>query len=263
MKKFKNTKIQNITKPLALLLTTSLLIASVTACGKTTANTDATAETIADVSTEYESNSETSDKTDKKATTESSSEKDKTASTTEAESKNESTATPVVASAKQTASTERRTVATTEQRTAATTERETTAPSAPTTEAPTPAPTPEQPKHEHTWTDVYKTVVDKEAYDEQVLVGYQQKQIRHVWCIPVKEDTLERLPKIDIAGWTTEQCEAYEIANGLISGCLSGCWEEYEMVDDPTKPIYQTVHHDAVTHQELDYTYCTGCGKRK
>ena len=255
MKKFKNTKIQTITKPLALLLTTSLLIASVTACGKTTANTDATAETMKDVSTEYDLNSETSDNTDKKATTESTSEKDKTASTTEAESKNESTATPVVASAKQTASTEHRTVATTERRT--------TAPSAPTTEAPAPAPTPEQPKHEHTWVDVYKTVVDKEAYDEQVLVGYEKKQIRHVWCIPVKEDTLERLPKIDIAGWTTEQCEAYEIANGLISGCLSGCWEEYEMVDDPTRPIYNTVHHDAVTHQELDYTYCTGCGKRK
>ena len=258
MKKFKNTKIQNITKPLTLLLTTSLLIASVTACGKTTANTDATAETITDVSTEYESNSETSDKEDKKATTESTSEKDKTTST-EAESKNENATTPVVASAKQTASTEHQTVATTERQATTTTERQTSAPSAPTTEAPTP----EQPKHEHTWTDVYKTVVDKEAYDEQVLVGYQQKQIRHVWCIPVKEDTLERLPKIDIAGWTTEQCEAYEIANGLISGCLSGCWEEYEMVDDPTKPIYNTVHHDAVTHQELDYTYCTGCGKRK
>ena len=261
MKKFKNTKIQNITKPLALLLTTSLLIVSVTACGKTTANTDATAETITDVSTEYDLNSETSDKEDKNATTESSSEKDKTAST-EAESKNESTATTVVASAKQTASTERRTVATTEHRTAATTERQTSAPSAPTTEAPTPAPTPEQPKHEHTWTDVYKTVVDKEAYDEQVLVGYQQKQIRHVWCIPVTLDWKE-LPKIDIAGWTAEQRTQYEIDNNLITGCLGGCWEEYEMVDDPTKPIYQTVHHDAVTHQELDYTYCTGCGKRK
>ena len=260
MKKFKNTKIQTITKPLALLLTTSLLIASVTACGKTTANTDATAETMKDVSTEYDLNSETSDKTDKKATTESSSDKN---ASTEAESKADTTATPVVASAKQTASTERRTVATTEHRTSATTERQTTAPSAPTTEAPAPAPTPEQPKHEHTWVDVYKTVVDKEAYDEQVLVGYEKKQIRHVWCIPVKEDTLERLPKIDIAGWTTEQCEAYEIANGLISGCLSGWWEEYEMVDDPTRPIYNTVHHDAVTHQELDYTYCTGCGKRK
>lgn len=260
MKKFKNTKIQTITKPLALLLTASLLIASVTACGKTTANTDANKETIADVSTEYDLNSETSDKTDKKATTESSSDKN---ASTEAESKADTPATPVVASAKQTASTERRTVATTERRTSATTERQTTTPSAPTTEAPAPAPTPEQPKHEHTWVDVYKTVVDKEAYDEQVLVGYEKKQIRHVWCIPVKEDTLERLPKIDIAGWTTEQCEAYEIANGLISGCLSGCWEEYEMVDDPTRPIYNTVHHDAVTHQELDYTYCTGCGKRK
>lgn len=260
MKKFKNTKIQTITKPLALLLTTSLLIASVTACGKTTANTDANKETIADVSTEYDLNSETSDKTDKKATTEVTSDKN---ASTEAESKADTTATPVVASAKQTASTERRTVATTEHRASATTERQTTAPSAPTTEAPAPAPTPEQPKHEHTWVDVYKTVVDKEAYDEQVLVGYEKKQIRHVWCIPVKEDTLERLPKIDIAGWTTEQCEAYEIANGLISGCLSGWWEEYEMVDDPTRPIYNTVHHDAVTHQELDYTYCTGCGKRK
>ncbi len=254
MKKFKNTKIQNITKPLALLLTTSLLIASVTACGKTTANTDATAETITDVSTEYDLNSETSDKSDKKATTESSSEKDKTAST-EAESKANTTATPVVASAKQTASTERRTVATTERRTSA--------PSAPTTEAPTPAPTPEQPKHEHTWTDVYKTVVDKEAYDEQVLVGYQQKQVYHRWSVPVKEDTWEQLPKIDIAGWTTEQVDQYEKEHGLLSGCLAGWWEEYEMVDDPTKPIYQTVHHDAVTHQELDYTYCTGCGKRK
>lgn len=262
MKKFKNTKIQNITKPLALLLTTSLLIASVTACGKTTANTDATAETITDVSTEYESNSETSGKDDKNTTTENTSEKDKTASTTEAESKNESTATPVVASAKQTASTERRTVATTEHRTSATTERQTSAPSAPTTEAPTPAPTPEQPKHEHTWTDVYKTVVDKEAYDEQVLVGYQQKQIHHQWCIPVTLDW-KQLPKIDIYGWTLEQCQQYEKDNGLLTGCLGGWWDEYEMVDDPTKPIYQTVHHDAVTHQELDYTYCTGCGKRK
>lgn len=259
MKKFKNTKIQTITKPLALLLTTSLLIASVTACGKTTANTDATAETIADVSTEYDVNSETSDKTDKKATTEVTSDKN---ASTEAESKADTTAAPVVASAKQTVSTERRTVATTEHRTSATTERQTTAPSAPTTEAPAPAPTPEQPKHEHTWVDVYKTVVDKEAYDEQVLVGYEQKQVYHRWCIPVTEDWVE-LPKIDIAGWTADQCDAYEIEHGLIRGCLYGWWEEYEMVDDPTRPIYNTVHHDAVTHQELDYTYCTGCGKRK
>lgn len=262
MKKFKNTKIQNITKPLALLLTTSLLIASVTACGKTTANTDATAETITDVSTEYDLNSETSDKTDKKATTESTSEKDKTAST-EAESKADTTATPVVASAKQTASTERRTVATTERRTAATTERQTTAPSAPTTEAPTPAPTPEQPKHEHTWVDVYKTVVDKEAYDEQVLVGYQQKQVYHLYAWMIKADTMERIEKIDIQGTTWEYRRSVEEENELLPMCLESCWDEYEMVDDTTKPIYQTVHHDAVTHQELDYTYCTGCGKRK
>lgn len=260
MKKFKNTKIQNITKSLALLLTTSLLIASVTACGKTTANTDATAETMKDVSTEYDLNSETSDKTDKKATTEVTSDKN---ASTEAESKADTTATPVVASAKQTASTEKRTVATTEHRTSAATERETSDPSAPTTEAPAPAPTPEQPKHEHTWVDVYKTVVDKEAYDEQVLVGYEKKQIRHVWAVPVKEDTWEQLPKIDTAGWTGEQRDQYEKEHGLLSGCLSACWEEYEMVDDPTRPIYNTVHHDAVTHQELDYTYCTGCGKRK
>ena len=263
MKKFKNTKIQNITKPLALLLTTSLLIASVTACGKTTANTDATAETITDVSTEYESNSETSDKDDKKATTESMSEKDKTASTTEAESKNESTATPVVASAKQTASTEHRTVATTERRTSATTERQTTAPSAPTTEAPTPAPTPEQPKHEHTWVDVYKTVVDKEAYDEQVLVGYEQKQVHHQWSPMLKAGTLENLGWKDTYEMSWDERRAFEEANGLSPMCLEGWYDEYEMVDDPTKPIYNTVHHDAVTHQELDYTYCTGCGKRK
>ena len=262
MKKFKNTKIQNITKPLALLLTTSLLIASVTACGKTTANTDATAETITDVSTEYDLNSETSDKTDKKATTESTSEKDKNAST-EAESKADTTATPVVASAKQTASTEHRTVATTERRTSATTERQTSTPSAPTTEAPTPAPTPEQPKHEHTWTDVYKTVVDKEAYDEQVLVGYQQTQVYHKWAWMLKADTLEKIGKKDIHGMSWDECRAFEEANGLSPMCLEGWWDEYEMVDDPTKPIYNTVHHDAVTHQELDYTYCTGCGKRK
>ena len=262
MKKFKNTKIQNITKPLALLLTTSLLIASVTACGKTTANTDATAETITDVSIEYESNSETSDKTDKKATTEHTSEKDKTAST-EAESENENATSPVVASAKQTASTEHRTVATTERRTSATTERQTSAPSAPTTETPTPAPTPEQPKHEHTWTDVYKTVVDKEAYDEQVLVGYQQKQIHHIYAWMLKADTYERLGIKDVNGMSWDECRAFEEANGLVPMCLESWWDEYEMVDDPTKPIYQTVHHDAVTHQELDYTYCTGCGKRK
>lgn len=252
MKKFKNTKIQTITKPLALLLTTSLLIASVTACGKTTANTDATAETMKDVSTEYDLNSGTSDKTDKKATTESASDKN---ASTEAESKADTTATPVVASAKQTASTERRTVATTE--------RQTTAPSAPTTEAPAPAPTPEQPKHEHTWTDVYKTVVDKEAYDEQVLVGYQQKQIHHIYAWMLKADTYERLGIKDVNGMSWDECRAFEEANGLVPMCLESWWDEYEMVDDPTRPIYNTVHHDAVTHQELDYTYCTGCGKRK
>lgn len=259
MKKFKNTKIQNITKPLALLLTTSLLIASVTACGKTTANTDATAEIITDVSTEYDLNSETSDKSDKKATTEAS---DKTAST-EAESKADTTATPVVASAKQTASTERRAVATTERQAATTTERQTTAPSAPTTEAPAPAPTPEQPKHEHTWVDVYKTVVDKEAYDEQVLVGYEQKQVHHQWSPMLKKDTLENLGWKDTYNMSWDERRAFEEANGLSPMCLEGWYDEYEMVDDPTKPIYQTVHHDAVTHQELDYTYCTGCGKRK
>ena len=260
MKKFKNTKIQTITKPLALLLTTSLLIASVTACGKTTANTDATAETIADVSTEYDLNSETSDKTDKKATTESASDKN---ASTEAESKADTTATPVVASAKQNASTERRTVAATEHRASATTERQTTAPSAPTTEAPTPAPTPEQPKHEHTWVDVYKTVVDKEAYDEQVLVGYEQTQVYHKYAWMIKADTMERIEKLDIHGTTWEYRRSVEEENGLLPMCLESWWEEYEMVDDPTKPIYNTVHHDAVTHQELDYTYCTRCGKRK
>lgn len=260
MKKFKNTKIQNITKPLALLLTTSLLIASVTACGKTTANTDATAETITDVSTEYDLNSETSDKSDKKATTEAS---EKNASTTEAESKADTPATQAVASAKQTASTERRAVATTEQQAATTTERQTSAPSAPTTEAPTPAPTPEQPKHEHTWTDVYKTVVDKEAYDEQVLVGYEQKQVHHQWSPMLKAGTLENVGWKDTYEMSWDERRAFEEANGLSPMCLEGWYDEYEMVDDPTKPIYQTVHHNAVTHQELDYTYCTGCGKRK
>lgn len=127
--------------------------------------------------------------------------------------------------------------------------------------------------HTHNWTPVYKTVVDQEAYDEKVPTGeYYTKLEKHKYGLAMVDtgDPFNDVQYagncgkdnhyIDITGWTLEEREAYEKEHNLYS--LSSCYVDYIEVPDYDNPIYETVHHDAVTHQEVDYYKCS-CGATK
>ena len=121
--------------------------------------------------------------------------------------------------------------------------------------------------HEHELTPVYKTVVDREAYDEQVIVDYLWKYQYHVWAAMVRESDFAFLGYVDKwnaeenRGWTFEEERAFEEEHGLITGCLGSWHDDYEFVRDYTQPLYETRHYDAITHQEVDYYICS-CGER-
>ncbi len=145
----------------------------------------------------------------------------------------------------------------------ATTEAPTTQAPAPSTQAPAtteaPAPRTEEPTtaHQHTW----KTVVDKDEWDEPI---YEEKPIieyhaawpdgtyadelddsgaKVQWCIDHCIHCFPNCPDPDPAGRCALQvCQS--ASNPVIVG--------YEKVQTGTK------HHTAVTHQE-----CTTCGARK
>ena len=135
---------------------------------------------------------------------------------------------------------------------------------APTTQAPAPstqAPTTQEPRteepttaHQHTW----KTVVDKEAWDEPI---YEEQDVyeshsawpdgticdnltdpgaKVQWCIDHCTSCFPNCPDPDPAG----RC------------ALSITWGSYYVRTD--KVQVGTKHHDAVTHQE-----CSTCGARK
>lgn len=121
--------------------------------------------------------------------------------------------------------------------------------------------------HEHELIPVYKTVVDREAYDEQVIVDYRWKYQYHIWAAMVRESDFAFLGYVDIwnaeenRGWTLEEIIAFEEDHGLITGCLGSWHDDYELVRDYTQPLYETRHYDAITHQEVDYYICS-CGER-
>lgn len=141
-----------------------------------------------------------------------------------------------------------------------TTEAPTTQAPAPTTQAPAtteaPAPRAEEPTtaHQHTW----KTVVDKEAWDEPI---YEEQDVyenhsawpdgticdelsdsgaKVQWCIDHCVNCFPDCPDPDPAG----RC------------ALSITWGSFYVRTD--KVQVGTRHHDAVTHQE-----CSTCGARK
>lgn len=144
--------------------------------------------------------------------------------------------------------------------TPATTEAPTTQAPAPTTQAPdateAPAPRAEEPTtaHQHTW----KTVVDKEAWDEPI---YEEQDVyewhsmwpdgsyadelrdscaKQRWCADHCVSCFPNCPDPDPAG----RC-AFSITDGEV-------WVGTKKVQTGTR------HHDAVTHQE-----CSVCGARK
>lgn len=130
-------------------------------------------------------------------------------------------------------------------------------------------------KHTHSYKPVYKTVVDQEAYDEKVPTGeYYTKLEKHKYGLAMVDtgDPFNDVQYagncgkdnkyIDITGWTQEERTAYEKEHNLLPGTLSSCYVDYIEVPDYDNPIYETVHHDAVTHQEVDYYKCS-CGATK
>ena len=134
-------------------------------------------------------------------------------------------------------------------------------------------------KHTHNWKPVYKTVIDQEAWDEQIPTGeYYTTLEKHTYSYAyTKEDynyamthidydtmTIPPIPKttVDITGMSREQLRQYEIDHNLVSNCLDACWVDYIEVPDYNNPIYTTIHHDAVTHTELTGYKCS-CGKTK
>lgn len=153
------------------------------------------------------------------------------------------------------------------------------APATPTTE--TEKECPRSSTGNHKWYDHYKTitVVDQEAWDEQIPTGeYYTTLEEHMYSYAyTKEDheywmthdigTGKPCPHttIDITGMSREQRRQYERDHNLVSNCLDAFWTDWIEVPDYNNPIYTTIHHDAVTHTErvLDYTDCTVCGIHK
>lgn len=135
---------------------------------------------------------------------------------------------------------------------------------APTTQAPAPstqAPTTQEPRteepttaHQHTW----KTVVDKEAYDEPI---YEEQDV-YEWHCRWPDGTLaDELQSCEAKQrWCmlhcvscNPECSSPDPAGRCAFTILDGTeWVGTNKVQTGTK------HHDAVTHQE-----CSTCGARK
>ncbi|MDE5966431.1 MAG: hypothetical protein K2G89_06325 [Lachnospiraceae bacterium] len=143
----------------------------------------------------------------------------------------------------------------------------TEAPAAPATEPEKECPRSSTGKH--MWYDHYKTitVVDQEAYDEKTPTGeYQTKTEKHMYASAYTKNPETGMNTyvcdIDVTGMNVADARAYLKSMGYDMG---NTWSDYVTVTDYDNPIYNTVHHDAVTHTErvLDYTDCTVCGARK
>lgn len=120
-------------------------------------------------------------------------------------------------------------------------------------------------KHTHSYKPVYKTVIDKKAWDEKVFTGeYYTTLERHLYSYAMSNEGFNSkiLYTVDITGMSREQLRQYERDHNLKSDCLDACWVDYIEVPDYNNPIYTTIHHDAVAHQELTGYKCL-CGKTK
>lgn len=142
-----------------------------------------------------------------------------------------------------------------------------------TTEAPAAPENKECPRSstgKHKWYDHYKTitVVDQEAYDEEIPTGeYYTKTEKRMYASAYAKNPetgiySDYVGVIDVTGMKAADAEAYVRSMGYVIG---NTWCDYVSVTDYDNPIYETVHHDAVTHTErvLDYTDCSVCGAMK
>lgn len=251
----------------AIILT---MITSLTACGSNSASDAASDDGSMAVSTEIATDDEA-----EKATTET----DSALSANNKGDASDSTNKPATNDSKPNSTTEstapateapRQDSHTTAQAPAATEQPTTTAPAAPATEN---RECPRSSTGNHKWREVYDTitVVDQEAWDENTPTGeYYHTLEEHLYSYALDKEMDENcrnkiLYTVDITGMSREQLRQYEIDHNLKSNCLDACWSDYIEVPDYNNPIYTTVHHDAVTHQErvLDYTECTVCGAHK
>lgn len=144
--------------------------------------------------------------------------------------------------------------------TPATTEAPTTQAPAPTTQAPAtteaPAPRTEEPTtaHQHTW----KTVVDKDEWDEPIYEEQDVYENHSFWPDGTLADDLEQ-PSAK-QRWCADHCvscfpncpDPDPAGRCALSIGWGSVWVGTEKVQTGTK------HHDAVTHQE-----CSVCGARK
>ena len=138
-----------------------------------------------------------------------------------------------------------------------TTEAPTTQAPAPTTEAPTTqAPRTEEPTtaHQHTW----KTVVDKEAWDEPIYEEQDVYEWHSMWPDGSYADELR--DSCAKQRWCMLHCTSCnpECSNPDPAGRCAFSITDSEVWVGTKKVQTGTKHHDAVTHQE-----CSVCGARK
>ena len=143
------------------------------------------------------------------------------------------------------------------------------------TKIPTKMPTTAPAAHTHTWVANTKTVTDKAAYDEQVLVKEawdEQVVVKEAWDeqVVVKEAWDEQVQVSEawdepvIEGFYTCNICGYQTQDGwdMTFHCLDVCGGGYHTEGVQTGTIhhdagYETVHHDAeytTVHHDAEYT---------
>lgn len=117
-----------------------------------------------------------------------------------------------------------------------------------------PTPAPAQPTHEHQWMPHYATRVIKEAYDEQVTKTVTEYE-EHIFENGTNRDlTIAYKNDPDSATMTFSEWSTWN--------CIFSYHNDLVPVQ---KTVTETVHHDAVTEQYIDYYYCAdnSCGATK
>lgn len=139
-----------------------------------------------------------------------------------------------------------------------------------TTEAPTaPAAEPEKecPRSstgKHKWREIAHTItiVDQEAWDEKTPTGEYYTKLEKHWYTSMWTLDDVYVDTIDVTGMTANEATNYIFSLGYLPG---NTYVDYIEVPDYNNPIYDVVHHDAVTHTErvVDFSECTVCGAHK
>nr|WP_143524593.1 hypothetical protein [Roseburia sp. 499] len=117
----------------------------------------------------------------------------------------------------------------------------------------TPTPAPAQPTHEHQWMPHYATRVVKEAYDEEVTKTVTEYE-EHTFENGTNKD-------LTIAYRNDPDSATMSFGEWMRWNGIMGCHNDMVPVQ---KTVTETVHHDAVTEQYIDYYFCAddSCGER-